>query len=321
MWCLFGFCFFLKLTSYLEHFFTKILLGKNIIYSGVYQKNQQLNKRKRNTKTSSVKKYLAISCVADTWDIGNRTCRWNRYVSTNIFFLYTGVQVQWLELAVETKRFIVTPKKYPPHRFCWCWKCKVVCWRQLMTWFIARAVPKVQCIERSSAAVFQWFYFLMEGNKLTMNSYTAKKNMTKQIQVQNVSQNGSNFLKIHVCLASLNWQGRRGKAPPRTSSVPGTCLLAGIFCEEAGSWQEFSARKQVPGRKFVPGGRFLAEILCREALPCIFWFRNNLDLNERKTHFWQVWPHWFWFPCFEQGWRVGTFQPFPHVLHLYEHWD
>ena len=26
------------------------------------------------------------------------------------FFLYTGVQVQWLELAVETKRFIVTPK-------------------------------------------------------------------------------------------------------------------------------------------------------------------------------------------------------------------
>ena len=188
-----------------------------------------------------------------------------------------------------------------------------------MTWFIARAVPKVQCIERSSAAVFQWFYFLMEGNKLTMNSYTAKKNMTKQIQVQNVSQNGSNFLKIHVCLASLNWQGRRGKAPPRTSSVPGTCLLAGLFCEEAGSGQDFSARKQVPGRKFVPGGRFLAEILCREAFPCIFWFRNNLDLNERKTLFWQVWPHWFWFPCFEQGWRVGTFQPFPHVLHLYEH--
>ena len=254
MWCLFGFCFFLKLTSYLEHFFTKILLGKNIIYSGVYQKNQQLNKRKRNTKTSSVKKYLAISWVADTWDIGNRTCRWNRYVSTNIFFLYTGVQVQWLELAVETKRFIVTPKKYPPHRFCWCWKCKVVCWRQLMTWFIARAVPKVQCIERSSAAVFQWFYFLMEGNKLTMNSYTAKKYDKNKFRYKMWAKMAPISWK-YMCVWQV-WTGR---------DAEGKRLPAQVLCQELASWQEFSARKQVPGRNFLRGSRFLAGSLCQEA--------------------------------------------------------
>ena len=224
------------------------------------------------------------------------------------------------------------PKKYSPHRFCWCWKCKVVCWRQLMTWFIARAVPKVQCIERSSAAVFQWFYFLMEGNKLTMNSYTAKKNMTKTNSGTKCEPKWLQFPENTCVFGKSELAGTpRGSAsphkfcarnlPPGRNFLRGSRFLAGIFCEEAGSWQEFSARKQVPGRKFVPGGRFLAEVWCREALPCIFWFRNNLDLNERKTHFWQVWPHWFWFPCFEQGWRVGTFQPFPHVLHLYERWD
>ena len=145
-----------------------------------------------------------------------------------------------------------------------------------MTWFIARAVPKVQCIERNSAAVFQWFYFLMEGNKLTMNSYTAKKNMTKtnsgtkcEPKWFQFPENTCVFGKFELagmaefkrlpaqvlCQELASWNFLRGSR--FLNFLRGSRFLAGIFCEEAGSWQEVCARRQVPGRNFVPGSTSL----------------------------------------------------------------